>query len=89
MLQSLNFFIQSLFFLPAFRTMVLNFTLPMSDKERKIREFMSELSLLSSQRKYVDPSKTVEILRGSLGGGEGDQGTSNQQDVSELTHKLL
>ena len=45
--------------------------------------------MLSSQRKYVDPSKTVEILRGSLGGGEGDQGTSNQQDVSEFTHKLL
>ena len=90
--------IQSLFYLPAFRTMVLNFTssqhLPMSDKERKIREFMSELRklfvlLLSSQRKYVDPSKAVGILRGSLEGGEGGQGTSNQQDVRKLTHKLL
>lgn len=90
--------IQSLFHLPAFRTLVLNFTppqhLPMSDKERKILEFMSELRklfvlLLSSQRKYVDPSRAVGILRGSLGGGEGGQGTSNQQDVSEFTHKLL
>jgi len=90
--------IQSLFHLPAFRTLVLNFTppqhLPQSDKERKILEFMSELRklfvlLLSSQRKYVDPSRAVGILRGSLGGGEGGQGTSNQQDVSEFTHKLL
>jgi len=89
--------IQSLFHLPAFRILVLNFTppqhLPQSDKERKILEFMSELRklfvlLLSSQRKYVDPSRAVGILRGSLG-GEGGQGTSNQQDVSEFTHKLL
>jgi len=89
--------IQSLFHLPAFRTLVLRFTppqhSPQSDKERKILEFMSELRklfvlLLSSQRKYVDPSRAVGILRGSLG-GEGGQGTSNQQDVSEFTHKLL
>jgi len=89
--------IQSLFHLPAFRILVLNFTppqhLPQTDKERKILEFMSELRklfvlLLSSQRKYVDPSRAVGILRGSLG-GENAQGTSNQQDVSEFTHKLL
>ena len=74
---------------------MLNFTppqhLPMSDKERKILEFMSVLRklfvlLLSSQRKYVDPSRAVGILRGSLGVG---RGTSNQQDMSEFTHKLL
>jgi len=89
--------IQSLFHLPAFRTLVLHFTppqhSPQTEKERKILEFMSELRklfvlLLSSQRKYVDPSRAVGILRGSLG-GEGGQGTSNQQDVCEFTHKLL
>ena len=90
--------IQSLFHIPTFRTLVLNYTPPClevtSEKRRKILEFMSELRklfslLLNSQRKYVDPSKAVGILRGSLGGGETSQGYQNQQDVSEFTHKLL
>ena len=91
--------IQSLFHIPAFRTLVLNYTPPRQDvtseKRRKILEFMSELRklfslLLNSQRKYVDPSRAVGILRGSLGGGgESSQSCSNQQDVSEFTHKLL
>lgn len=95
--------IQSLFHLPAFRVLVLNFTppqhAPKTDKERKILEFMSELRklfalLLGSQRKYVDPSQAVGILRGSLGGESGGNANStgydnNQQDVSEFTHKLL
>ena len=80
-------------------SLVLNYTPPRQDvtseKRRKILEFMSELRklfslLLNSQRKYVDPSRAVGILRGSLGGGgESSQSCSNQQDVSEFTHKLL
>jgi len=94
--------IQSLFHLPAFRVLVLNFDPPQhqpkSEKERKILEFMSELRklfalLLGSQRKYVDPSRAVGILRGTLGGEVTNQTTmgydNNQQDVSEFTHKLL
>ena len=91
--------IQSLFHIPAFRTLVLNYTPPKleanSEKRKKILEFMLELRklfslLLNSQRKYVDPSRAVGILRGTLGGGgESSRGGSNQQDVSEFTHKLL
>jgi len=91
--------IQSLFHIPAFRMLVLNYNPPCLDtaqvEKRKILEFMAELRklfslLLNSQRKYVDPSKAVGILRGSLGGGgDAAQGCSNQQDVSEFTHKLL
>jgi len=94
--------IQSLFHLPAFRVLVLNFDPPQhqpkSEKERKILEFMSELRklfalLLGSQRKYVDPSRAVGILKGSLGGEGATQNNmgydNNQQDVSEFTHKLL
>lgn len=44
--------------------------------------------LLGSQRKYVDPSAAVGILRGYLGGGQCSY-SNNQQDVSEFTHKLL
>ena len=47
--------------------------------------------LVGSQRKYVDPSHAVGILKGSLGGESGQVLTyaNNQQDVSEFTHKLL
>ena len=77
---------QSLFHLPAFRTLVLNFTpphhLPMSDKERKTLEFMSELRklfvlLLSSQEKYVDQQGCGDLEREPWG-GEGWRGTSSQ-----------
>lgn len=94
--------IQSLFHIPAFRNLVLNYNLPAqtdftSDKRKKILAFMAELRklfslLLKSQRKYVDPSKAVGILRGTLGGGNSNDNAtsvSNQQDVSEFTHKLL
>ena len=90
--------IQSLFHIPAFRTLVINYNPPSPDtvteNGRKVLEFMSELRklfslLLNSQRKYVDPSKAIELLRGSLG-GESSQSFSNQcHDVSEFTHKLL
>ena len=67
---------EPLIHLPAFRTLVLNFTppqhLPMSDKERKTLEFMSELrKLLVLLLRPVDPSRAVAILRGSLGVGRG------------------
>ena len=90
--------IQSLFHIPAFRTLVINYNPPSPDtvteNGRKVLEFMSELRklfslLLNSQRKYVDPSRAIELLRGSLG-GESSQSFSNQcHDVSEFTHKLL
>ena len=92
--------IQSLFYLPAFRSLVLNYKPPasmahLSDERRnsdksppvesaqynviedsrhkKIVEFMLELRklfalLVASQRKYVDPTRAVDILRASFGG---------------------
>jgi hypothetical protein len=89
--------IQSFFHLPAFRRLVLHFKPPQkdpaNDKERKILDFMIEFRklfslLLGSQRKYVDPSAAVGILRGYLGGGESSY-SNKQQYVSEFTHKLL
>jgi ubiquitin carboxyl-terminal hydrolase 25/28 len=59
----------------------------------RVIEFMLELRklfalLVGSQRSYVDPSRAVGILRGTMG-GEGGQFTNSQQDVSEFTHNLL
>nr|XP_040036464.1 ubiquitin carboxyl-terminal hydrolase 25 isoform X4 [Gasterosteus aculeatus aculeatus] len=50
---------------------------------------MQELRILfslmvGSKRKYVDPSRAVEILKDAFKSSE-----SQQQDVSEFTHKLL
>ncbi len=116
--------IQSLFYLPAFRSLVLNFTpesrelpsLPDIESEKKILEtegkcsnenrlkiveFMKELRklfalMVASQRRYVDPSKAVDILRGSTRFGSLQQSkdffgveANNQQDVSEFTHIVL
>ena len=110
--------IQSLFYLPAFRSLVLNFT-PQNEvkneeklldtdsngyneRRAKIVEFMQELRklfalMVSSQRKYVDPTRAVEILRGSTRFGSLQQQNkdlfsveaNNQQDVSEFTHIVL
>ena len=92
--------IQSLFYLPAFRSLVLNYKPPASmtylsdegrnsdkcppvesaqhivledSRHKKIVEFMLELRklfalLVASQRKYVDPTRAVDILRASFGG---------------------
>lgn len=104
--------IQSLFYLPAFRSLVLNFPPPQNreveklqefgnDRRRKIVEFMLELRklfalMVGTQRKYVDPSRAVDILRGSIGTLNNQQNkdiltleTNNQQDVSEFTHIVL
>ncbi|KAM8770170.1 LOW QUALITY PROTEIN: ubiquitin carboxyl-terminal hydrolase 25 [Rhynchonycteris naso] len=88
--------IQSLFNLLEFRRLVLNYKppsnaqdLPRNQKEHRNLPFMRELRylfalLVGSKRKYVDPSRAVEILKDAFKSNE-----SQQQDVSEFTHKLL
>ncbi|NXL71199.1 UBP25 hydrolase, partial [Leptocoma aspasia] len=88
--------IQSLFNLLEFRRLVLNFNppanaqdLPRNQKEHRNLPFMRELRylfalLVGSKRKYVDPSRAVEILKDAFKSND-----SQQQDVSEFTHKLL
>ncbi|XP_038657305.1 ubiquitin carboxyl-terminal hydrolase 25 isoform X4 [Scyliorhinus canicula] len=88
--------IQSLFNLLEFRRLVLNYILPtdpqdvpQNQKERRNLPFMHELRhlfalMVSSKRKYVDPSKAVEILKDTFKSND-----LQQQDVSEFTHKLL
>ncbi|KAM7181857.1 ubiquitin carboxyl-terminal hydrolase 25 isoform 6-T7 [Macrochelys suwanniensis] len=88
--------IQSLFNLLEFRRLVLNYNplasaqdLPRNQKEHRNLPFMRELRylfalLVGSKRKYVDPSSAVEILKDAFKSND-----SQQQDVSEFTHKLL
>uniref|UniRef100_A0A672SA09 Ubiquitin carboxyl-terminal hydrolase n=1 Tax=Sinocyclocheilus grahami TaxID=75366 RepID=A0A672SA09_SINGR len=78
--------IQSLFHLPVFRRLVLNYCL--SEREKRNIAFMQELRCLfalmvGSNRRFVDPSAAVELLRDAFRTSEA------QQDVSEFTHKLL
>ncbi|XP_046724189.1 ubiquitin carboxyl-terminal hydrolase 28 isoform X2 [Silurus meridionalis] len=87
--------IQSLFHLPVFRRLVLNYCLServlekcKSHSERRNIAFMQELRCLfalmvGSNRRFVDPSAAVELLRDAFRTSEA------QQDVSEFTHKLL
>ncbi|XP_059401116.1 ubiquitin carboxyl-terminal hydrolase 25-like isoform X2 [Carassius carassius] len=88
--------IQSLFNLLEFQRLVLHYSpparmqdLPRIQKEHRNLPFMQELRhlfslLVGSKRKYVDPSRAVEILKDAFKSSE-----SQQQDVSEFTHKLL
>ncbi|XP_045440036.1 ubiquitin carboxyl-terminal hydrolase 25 isoform X9 [Pipistrellus kuhlii] len=88
--------IQSLFNLLEFRRLVLNYKppsnaqdLPRNQKEHRNLPFMCELRylfalLVGTKRKYVDPSRAVEILKDAFKSSD-----SQQQDVSEFTHKLL
>uniref|UniRef100_A0A8B9LFZ2 Ubiquitin carboxyl-terminal hydrolase 25 n=1 Tax=Astyanax mexicanus TaxID=7994 RepID=A0A8B9LFZ2_ASTMX len=88
--------IQSLFNLLEFQRLVLHYSpparvqdLPRNQKEHRNLPFMQELRnlfslMVGSKRKYVDPSKAVEILKDAFKSSE-----SQQQDVSEFTHKLL
>uniref|UniRef100_A0A3Q3BS83 ubiquitinyl hydrolase 1 n=1 Tax=Haplochromis burtoni TaxID=8153 RepID=A0A3Q3BS83_HAPBU len=88
--------IQSLFNLLEFQRLVLNYSpparvhdLPRNQKEHRNLPFMQELRnlfslMVGSKRKYVDPSRAVEILKDAFKSSE-----SQQQDVSEFTHKLL
>uniref|UniRef100_A0A8C3G257 Ubiquitin carboxyl-terminal hydrolase n=1 Tax=Cyclopterus lumpus TaxID=8103 RepID=A0A8C3G257_CYCLU len=88
--------IQSLFNLLEFQRLVLNYSPPArvhdpphTQKEHRNLPFMRELRnlfslMVGSKRKYVDPSRAVEILKDAFKSSE-----SQQQDVSEFTHKLL
>uniref|UniRef100_A0A673Z497 Ubiquitin carboxyl-terminal hydrolase 25 n=1 Tax=Salmo trutta TaxID=8032 RepID=A0A673Z497_SALTR len=88
--------IQSLFNLLEFQRLVLHYSpparvqdLPRNQKEHRNLPFMQELRnlfslMVGSKRKYVDPSCAVEILKDAFKSSE-----SQQQDVSEFTHKLL
>ncbi|XP_059913212.1 ubiquitin carboxyl-terminal hydrolase 25 isoform X7 [Gadus macrocephalus] len=58
-------------------------------QEHRNLPFMQELRnlfslMVGSKRKYVDPSRAVDILKDAFKSSE-----SQQQDVSEFTHKLL
>ncbi|XP_051960175.1 ubiquitin carboxyl-terminal hydrolase 28-like isoform X2 [Xyrauchen texanus] len=87
--------IQSLFHLPVFRRLVLNYCLSeqvlencKSHSEKRNIAFMQELRCLfalmvGSNRRFVDPSAAVKLLRDAFRTSEA------QQDVSEFTHKLL
>uniref|UniRef100_A0A6Q2XMR2 Ubiquitin carboxyl-terminal hydrolase n=1 Tax=Esox lucius TaxID=8010 RepID=A0A6Q2XMR2_ESOLU len=87
--------IQSLFHLPVFRRLVLNYCLSerilekcKSPSDKRNIAFMQELRCLfalmtGSTRRFVDPSAAVELLRDAFRTSEA------QQDVSEFTHKLL
>ncbi|XP_058050400.1 ubiquitin carboxyl-terminal hydrolase 28 isoform X4 [Ahaetulla prasina] len=88
--------IQSLFQLPEFRHLVLNYSLPeavldncRSRSEKRNIAFMQELQylfalMLGTCRKFVDPTTALELLKGAFRSPE-----EQQQDVSEFTHKLL
>uniref|UniRef100_A0A8C5A8H0 Ubiquitin carboxyl-terminal hydrolase n=1 Tax=Gadus morhua TaxID=8049 RepID=A0A8C5A8H0_GADMO len=87
--------IQSLFHLPEFRRLVLNYCIServlekcKSNADKRNLAFMQELRCLfalmvGSTCKFVDPSASVELLRDAFRSSEA------QQDVSEFTHKLL
>ncbi|XP_068187212.1 ubiquitin carboxyl-terminal hydrolase 28 isoform X1 [Antennarius striatus] len=87
--------IQSLFHLPIFRRLVLNYHLServlekcKSHSDKRNIAFMQELRCLfalmvGSTRRFVDPSAAVELLRDAFRTSEA------QQDVSEFSHKLL
>uniref|UniRef100_A0A8C6MDT0 Ubiquitin carboxyl-terminal hydrolase n=1 Tax=Nothobranchius furzeri TaxID=105023 RepID=A0A8C6MDT0_NOTFU len=87
--------IQSLFHLPVFRRLVLNYHLSgrllekcKSHTDKRNIAFMQELRCLfalmvGSTRRFVDPSAAVELLRNAFRTSEA------QQDVSEFSHKLL
>ncbi|CAG5130834.1 unnamed protein product [Candidula unifasciata] len=84
--------IQSLFHIHKFRDIVLNYkskALQDTEMSRNLR-FVSELRqlfglMVGSERKYVDPSKSVDILKEASSTAVLD----GQQDVSEFQHKLL
>ncbi|XP_053780302.1 ubiquitin carboxyl-terminal hydrolase 28 isoform X3 [Desmodus rotundus] len=88
--------IQSLFQLPEFRRLVLSYSLPQnvlencpSHIEKRNIMFMQELQylfalMMGSNRKFVDPSAALDLLKGAFRSPE-----EQQQDVSEFTHKLL
>lgn len=90
--------IQSLFHLPVFRQLVLNYIPPVNPPDEQEDDycisFMTELRILfalmlGSKRKYVDPTRAVQILKEALKYNGSESNPGNQQDVNEFTHKLL
>ncbi|KAL4229366.1 Ubiquitin carboxyl-terminal hydrolase 25 [Mactra antiquata] len=96
--------IQSLFYLRRFRHLVLNYqpnkdlsqSMSGSTEVRRNLRFMQELRhlfalMIGSKRKYVDPSKAVDILKEAFSSTvvTNTSVTDSQQDVSEFQHKLL
>ena len=93
--------IQSLFFLPRFRSLILNYQplrehLQGTERDTLITSFMLELRklfalLLGSERKYVDPTLAVDVLRKirTLNEKSNLMVDNQQEDVSEFTHNLL
>ncbi|XP_064157376.1 ubiquitin carboxyl-terminal hydrolase 25-like isoform X1 [Anguilla rostrata] len=89
--------IQSLFHLLEFQRLVLLYAppersgdLPRNQQESPSVLFVRELRrlfalMLASKRKYVDPSRALEILNTAFK----SSGAQQQQDVSEFTHRLL
>ncbi|KAK7798754.1 hypothetical protein U0070_024534 [Myodes glareolus] len=88
--------IQSLFQLPEFQRLILSYSLPQnilencrSHTEKRNILFIQELQysfalLLGSNRKFVDPSAALDLLKGTFWSSE-----EQQQDVSEFKQKLL
>ncbi|XP_040282749.1 ubiquitin carboxyl-terminal hydrolase 28 isoform X4 [Bufo bufo] len=88
--------IQSLFHLPEFRRLVHSYSISQSmiercrsRSEKRNIAFMQELQYLfalmvGSNRKFVDPSAALELLKDAFMSEE-----AQQQDVSEFSHKLL
>ncbi|KAH3703156.1 hypothetical protein DPMN_078186, partial [Dreissena polymorpha] len=92
--------IQSLFHLKRFRHLVLTYqpnkdVQGRSEVKRNLR-FMCELRhlfalMVGSRRKYVDPSRAVDILKEAFTSSVASSSSvsDSQQDVSEFQHKLL
>ncbi|XP_064464231.1 ubiquitin carboxyl-terminal hydrolase 25-like isoform X1 [Ornithodoros turicata] len=79
--------IQSLFHLRAFRRLLLAFEPGEGERHELMMELRRLFGLLgATERKYVDPSGALAVLRDALLPGASPDG---QQDVSEFTHKLL
>ena len=88
----IEFFFQSLFHLRRFRHLVLNYQ-PNKDiaqcslEEKRNLRFMQELRhlfalMIGSKRKYVDPSKSVDILKEAFSSSPvSSAGVSDSQQV--------
>ncbi|KAG0710107.1 Ubiquitin carboxyl-terminal hydrolase 25 [Chionoecetes opilio] len=88
-----NVVIQPLFHIPVFRDLILDFpqSLEMEehmDESHKGPQLVPALRrlfalMIGSHRKYVDPSRAVQVFQGQ------EMRRNAQQDVCEFTHKLL
>ncbi|XP_016331653.1 ubiquitin carboxyl-terminal hydrolase 25-like [Sinocyclocheilus anshuiensis] len=88
--------IQSLFNLLEFQRLVLHYSpparmqdLPRNQKEHRNLPFMQELRhlfslLVGSKRKYVDPSRAVEILKDAFKSSESQQGEKPKNPMVDL-----